>query len=204
MYYNFDLEPGVFVAVLAVSVASGLAFGIAPALRATRRDTAERLKQQSTAVSADSRAGRWLAGIQAGIAVALTAVSGLLLSSGHLMMSGANFDVSHVALMRLRPRLVNYPGEKAQRYLQSVIQQLNRTPGVESASMVSPGSVLMGGDARVSVPHLQEAQGITVGYIEIAPRYFETLRTPVLRGREFDDHDTLQSPRVAIVSETLA
>ncbi|MBV9762265.1 MAG: ABC transporter permease [Acidobacteriaceae bacterium] len=204
MYYNFDFEPKVLVAVLAVSLIAGLAFGIAPALQGARRDTAEDLKRQSTAVSADSRAGRWLAGIQAGIAVALVSASGLLLSSDRFIMSGANFDVSHVALMRLRPRLVNHPVENAQRYLRTVIQQLNKAPGVESASMVSPGSVLLGGDARVSLPDWRQAQGITVGYIEVAPRYFETLRTPVLRGREFDDRDTLRSPRVAVVSSTLA
>ena len=204
MYYNFDFQPKILVAVLAVSLMAGLAFGIGPALRVAHRDTTERLKRQSTAVSADPRGGRWLAGIQAGIAVALAAVSGLLLSSDRLMMSGANFDVSHIALMRLRPRLVNYPLETAQHYLRSVVQKLNGTPGVESASMVSPGSVLMGGDARVSLPDWPDGRGMAAGYIEIAPRYFETLRTPVLRGREFDERDTLYSPRVAIVSETLA
>ena len=204
MYYKFNLEPPVLLAVLAVSIAAGFLFGIPPAFRATRQDTAERLKQQSTAVTADSRAGGWLAGVQAAIAVALTVVSGLLMSSDHLMMNGANFDVSHVALMRLRPHLVDYRAETAQRYLRTVMDKLNATRGVESASMVAPGVVLVGGSARVSLPKLRDSQGITVGYIEVGPRYFETLRTPILRGREFQETDTLQSPMVAMISKALA
>ncbi len=204
MYYDFSLQLPVLIAVLAVCVAAGLVFGVPPALRATRQDTAERLKRQSTAVSADSRAGRWLSGIQAVIAVALAGVSGLLIASDRLMMSGANFDVSHVALMRLRPRLVNYPIEKAQRYLRTVVRELNATAGVECASMVAPGGVLVGGSTQVSLADWRDAEGITVGYIEVGPRYFETLRTPVLRGREFSETDSLHSPRVAIVSEALA
>ncbi len=204
LYYNFNVEPGVILAVLAVSVVAGFLFGVAPALQCTRRDTAEQLKRQSTALSADSRFGRWLAGVQAGAAVALAAVAGLLMSSDRLMMTGVNFDASHVALMRLRPRLVNYPPEKAQQYLRTVIERLDATPGVESASMVAPGSVLVGGSAPVSLLGQPDARAISAGYIEVAPRYFETLRTPLLRGREFTNHDSLESLPVAIVSETLA
>ncbi len=204
LYYDFNLEPGVILAVLAVSVAAGCLIGIIPALQCAHRDTAERLKRQSAAVSSNSRSGRWLAGVQAGIAVALAAVAGLLISSSRLMMTGANFETSHVALMRLRPQLLNYPPEKARHYLRAVIERLNAVPGVESASMAAPGGVLVGGDAQASLPGWPQAQAVTTGYIEVGPRYFETLRTPVLQGREFNKHDTIQSAPVAVVSETLA
>src|SRR5437899_1999014 len=61
----------------------------------------------------------------------------------------------------------------------------------------------VGHTAQVSLPEWLDPQALECGYIEIGPRYFETIRTPVLRGREFDDRDTLQSPTVAIVNETL-
>ena len=115
-----------------------------------------------------------------------------------------NFETSHVALMRLRPHLLNYPPEKAQRYLRNVLERLNAMPGVESASMAAPGAVLVGGAAQVSLPRWPDAQAITASYTEAGPQYFRTLQIPVLRGREFNDHDTLHSPPVAIVSETLA
>jgi hypothetical protein len=104
--------------------------------------------------------------------------------------------------MRLQPRLVNYPPEKAQRYLRSVIAGLDAMPGVESASMVAPGAVLVGDAARVSLPGWPDAQAITASYTEAGPLYFSTLRIPVLRGREFNNHDTLHASPVAVVSES--
>jgi macrolide transport system ATP-binding/permease protein len=64
----------------------------------------------------------------------------------------------------------------------------------------------MGGEADVALPQWPylKRQAIQVGYIDVGPRYFETLRTPLWRGREFDERDTLGSPRVAIVNQTLA
>src|SRR5580765_6500721 len=58
------------------------------------------------------------------------------------------------------------------------------------------------GDCRPA--GMADGQQVTVGYNEIGPAYFATLRTPLLRGREFDDRDTVQSPAVAIVNDTLA
>lgn len=204
LYYNFDLEPGIVAAVLAISLVAGCVLASFPALYSTRGETAERLKRRSAGAAADSRSGRWLAGVQAGIAMGLAAVAGLLVSSAHHWMTGANFDTSHVALMRLRPNLINYPPDKAQNYLRRVIERLNSMPGVVSASMVAPGAVLFGGSSRVALPGVSDDHAIESGYIEVGPRYFETVQTPVLRGREFNQHDNVHSSPVAIVSETLA
>ena len=88
LYYNLNLDPRVVLAVLFVSVAAGCLFGIIPALQSTYRDTAEKLKRQTAGMSANSRSGRWLAGVQAGIAVALAIVAGLLITSAHLITTG--------------------------------------------------------------------------------------------------------------------
>src|SRR5260370_7838275 len=70
--------------------------------------------------------------------------------------------------------------------------------------MVGGGVVLLGGSGQVSLPEWPDTQALQCGQIEIGPRYFETLQTPVLRGREFDRRDTSQSAPVAIVNESLA
>jgi macrolide transport system ATP-binding/permease protein len=204
LYYNFAPEPRVMLAVVAISIAAGLLAGAIPLLKSLRTDAAESLKRESGAVSARPRLGRWLAGTQAGVALALAAVAGILTASAHMLVAGANYEASHIALMRLRLRLVQYPPEKAQRFLRTVMQRLATVPGVDSASMVGNGAVLVGREAQVSLPAWPETQSLASRYFEIAPRYFETLRTPLLRGREFDAHDTLESPAVAIVSDTLA
>jgi hypothetical protein len=72
--------------------------------------------------------------------------------------------------------------------------------------MIGTGVVLLGGQAEVALPEARDPMREAVGadYSDIGPSYFATLRTPVLRGREFDSRDTLNSPSVAIVNQTLA
>jgi predicted permease len=204
LHYNFNPEPRVLMAVLAVSIAAGFLAGIIPALKSIGTGAAENLKRQGSAVSSGLGLGRWLAGAQAGVAVSLAVVAGLLSTSAQTAISGVDYEASHVALLRLRPRLLNYSPEKARRFLRTAIERLEGLPGVESASMVGNGAVLLGRETHVSLPDRTESQHLKCGYLEIAPRYFETVRTPLLRGREFDGRDTMQSPLVAIVSETLA
>jgi putative ABC transport system permease protein len=204
LYYNFNPEPRVLLAVIAVSIAAGFLASILPALRSVRNDAAENLKQQSSAVTTGLRLGRWLAGAQTGVAVALAALAGLFATSAHTMIAGVNFEASHVALMRLRPNLVQYSPKEAQRFLHNAIARLETLPGVESVSMVSTGAPLVGWSAQVSLRPSADLQEIECGHIEVGPRYFETLQTPVLRGREFNSHDDSHSLPVAIVSEALA
>ena len=90
LYYNFAPEPRVILAVAAISIGVGLLVGIIPALRFHGTDAAESLKRESATVSAGPRLGLWLAGAQAGTAVALAAVAGLLIASAHLLISGTN------------------------------------------------------------------------------------------------------------------
>jgi macrolide transport system ATP-binding/permease protein len=204
LYYDFSPQPSVILAVLAVSVVAGFLFGLIPAIKSSRLGAGESLKAPGSGMSTRSPLGHWLVGAQAAIAVALVTVAALLMASARMLATGTNYDSSHVALMRLRPRLLKYSPDKAQQFMHAVIRRLEVLPGVESASMVGTGVVLNGFSANVSLPGWRERQALATGYIEIGPRYFETLRTPVLRGREFDDRDSVKSPAVAIVNETLA
>jgi predicted permease len=99
---------------------------------------------------------------------------------------------------------VKYTPDRAQQFQREVVRRLTAMPGVESVSMVGGGLVLYGGGAEVWLPGWDADRRMRVRYNEIGPRYFETLRTPLVAGREFDDRDTVRSPRVAIVNETLA
>jgi putative ABC transport system permease protein len=201
MLYDFSLTPGVVLTGIAASVIAGCLFSVVPAFKAVRRDVAD-LKARTATVRGSS--GSWLLGAQAAVAVALIAVTGLLASSARRMIAGTHFEASHVALMRLRPRLLKYPPEAAQRFQRQVVSRLAAVPGVESVSMVGIGAVLGGGRAVVALPGWTSDQQVRSDYNEIGSRYFETLRTAVVSGREFDDHDTRSSPPVAIVNETLA
>lgn len=76
-------------------------------------------------------------------------------------------------------------------------------PAVESATMAN-AAVLVGRDTQVSLPGRPEIQSLHCSLLSIGPRYFDTVRIPFLRGRDFDSRDNVQSPHVAIVSDALA
>ncbi len=204
--FGFRADPAVFLAVLAVSVVAAFVFGLLPASRSARLGAAESLKRQPAVFSVRSSPAGWLLAAQSALAVALVAVAGLLAASALAVAAGINFEPSHIALMRLRPRLLEYAPTRAQRFQREVVRRLEVMPGVESLSLVGTGIVLMGGSEPVWLPHWSnpDRQAVQSGYSDVGPRYFETLRTPLRQGREFDDRDSLGSPAVAVVNETLA
>ena len=201
LFYDFGQSPMVIAATLTAAVLAGLLFSVLPAMRAALHPARPSLFRST---SARWSASRWLLAVQAGVAVALFATSTLLATSAYQSLAGRNYETGHVALMRVRPRLVKYTPDRAQQFQRQVMQQLRSMPSVESATMVGIGTVLSGGSARVALPGWPPDQHDTVGYNEIGPAYFDTLRVPILFGREFGDSDTMQSEPVAVVNDTLA
>src|SRR5262249_34237528 len=106
LYFNFNLEQGVVIGSLGIMCGVGLLLGLIPALHVFRSGLADGMKKESGSVSATARPARWLVCAQTAVAVALVSLAGLLTMSAREFISGTNFDSSHVALMRLRPRLM--------------------------------------------------------------------------------------------------
>jgi len=202
LQYGFSQTPAIVIATIGVALAAGVVFSLVPAIRIGRRPAGVQLAERAPTSRWSSAA--WLLGAQAAVAVAMVAVAALLAASARTMLAGRNFDASHVALIRVRPRLVKYSPERAQRFQRELVRRLEAVPGVESVSMVGIGSVLGGSSIGVALPAWDADRRMTAGYNEVGPRYFETLQTPLLAGREFDEHDSIESPRVALVNETLA
>jgi predicted permease len=141
---------------------------------------------------------------QAAAAVVLVSLATLLAANARTLLTRPNVDSAHVALLRVRPRLLKYPPARAQRFQRDVVRQLSVLPSVESVSMVGVGAVLGGSSIAVALPDWTPDRTVRVNYNEIGPRYFATLGTPLTAGREFDDRDTQSAPAVAMVNETLA
>jgi predicted permease len=201
-FYDFSLTPAVVATAVGAAVVAVCLFTLIPAIAAVSRHGLADAQQRSTTSRWSS--GRWLLGAQAAVAVALVAVGSLLAASAHVMVAGKNFEASHVALMRLRPRLVKYSPDRAQRFQRQAIDRLATLPGVESVSMVGTGAVLGGGRALVARPEWTAEQKLRVNANQIGPKYFATLRTPLVTGREFDERDAINTLRVAVVNDTLA
>ncbi|HTI39799.1 MAG TPA: ADOP family duplicated permease [Vicinamibacterales bacterium] len=201
LFYDFSPSSTIVLATIAAAALAGILFSVLPAIRAVRRPRTAHTARRT--VSARWSTGRALLGAQAAAAVALVATSALLGSSARLVLTGRNYDTAHVALMRVRPRLVKYTPERAQRFQREALQRLRAVPSVESVSMVGVGAVLGGGSTTATLPGSSAAR-LTVKYNEVGPAYFATLRTPMVAGREFDDHDTRDSTAVAVVNQALA
>lgn len=203
LQYDFTLTPGIIAATLGTALAAAVLFGIVPALKALRQPAGMR-NAASRSSSPRWSAGAWALGGQAAAAVVLVSLGTLLAANARTMLAGTNVETSHVALMRVRPRLVRYPPVRAQRFQRDVVQRLSALPSVKSVSMVGVGAVLGGSSMVVALPDWTEGQSLRVNYNEIGPRYFETLATPLEAGREFDDRDTRDAPPAVVVNQTLA
>src|SRR5262249_42389876 len=132
--YVFAQTPTIVTLTIGAALGAALVISISPAFAVVRRARASDASVRSTA--SRRLAGRWLLAAQAMAAVAMVVVAALLAASAHTMVGGRNYDPSHVALMRLRPRLLKYPPDRAQQFQRNVVQRLAMLPSVASVSMV--------------------------------------------------------------------
>jgi len=204
--FPVSLSPRVWLVSLALALAGGLLCGAFPAFQAARSSVIDALKDARGWTGAGERRDRTiLVAAQISLSFALVAAAGLLSRSASSIRTD-RFDPSRVALMRLRPRLIDAPPERAERYTREVLRRLEATPGVESASLVRGSGLAWRetGEARIALPSAPNASGQRAGYHEVGPRFLATLGIPLLRGREFDSRDRAGSPPVALVNASLA
>jgi predicted permease len=199
-----------------VSLLTGVLFGLAPALRATRVDLTPALKEGRGQAGGEGRRhalslDRILVAAQIALSLVLLVGAGLFVRSlQKLWAIDPGYDRKNVLMFSLDPRLAGYKesGKLANLYRQ-VLDDLRILPGVRSASLslVRPVddevywvNVVEAVDGR----KLPEDQGIRVAVNRLGPGYFATLGTPMLLGREFGPEDNERRPKVAVISEILA
>jgi predicted permease len=207
-WFDMSVDLRTLMYALTLSLITGILFGILPAFHCARQDTAAVLKGGSGS-STRQRGRSVLVTCQIALSLALLVGAGLLARSAANIETGQAFDPQHVALLRLRPRLVGYTPERAQGFQREVARHLESLPGVVSLSFTAGDGLVwtQGSSAGISRPGEQRplpGQERSVGRQQIAPRFFATLRIPFVEGRDFDERDGAGSPQVAIVSETLS
>ena len=146
--------------------------------------------------------------VQVALSVLLLGAGGLLVRSFFMLHRGPGFDPDRVAIVRLRPSLVGFTNDRAWAYQRDVIERLEALPGVLAASPASgpplPGWARPVTPVRLPGDSADPSQAYLVGTTLVGPRYFKTLGVGVVEGREFDDRDTMDGQRVAVVNLTLA
>jgi predicted permease len=207
-----ELNWPVLAVTLGLSLATGLLFGLAPALHATRVDVAPALKEVRANAAPSRRFGQSLGRtlIVAQVALSLLLLVGAALfgrSLGKLRQIEPGFDGENVLLFTIRPSSVGYSGEALPRLFEAVRNDLSRLPGVLDVSL-SIAPLPMGGGTviRVAIPGARTARADGNGeavFGSVGPGFFRTMRIG-LTGREFSDRDTASAPKVAIVNRQLA
>jgi predicted permease len=202
------LQPGLNLRMLfftgLVSLTTGLLFGLAPALRATRTDLQYALKEATGTAGGRQklRLGRLLVVAQIAMTLLLVVSAGAFVRSlQNLRASDVGFERQRVLMFEIDPGQTGYNGAQLTHLYDSVLERINALPGVQSASLsrVAYSRGIWGAAIRIS----GDEQGHVVRGNFISPRYFETMGIPLLAGRAFGPQDNLTAPKAAIVNETL-
>jgi predicted permease len=190
-----------------------LAFGLIPALRATRVDLTRDLKDGSPSDSELARLRitprQLIVGVEAALAVLLLSCAGLLIASWRrLDATDVGFDRTHMLTFLIRPSEVIYPVPKAPALIERVLAEIERVPGVDAATVDGCAPVGTGCASTTlyiadrPAPNPDDAPPVLRHYV--GPHHFAALGVPLLRGRLFSPADRAGAPRVAIINQTAA
>jgi len=209
---EIHLDSGVLLFSLALSVVTGLVFGIAPAWLAARADVNEALKQGtrgSTEGGARGRLRSALVVIEVTFALVLLGGAGLLARS---FMQLANVDPGFIpenaTLMRLSlPQRKYAEPEQQTAFANALLEQVKNLPGVQATgithSMPLVGDYVLGFNIE-GRPAIDPADLPSTNYYAVTPGYFRAMGIRLIRGRIFTPQDDAKAPRVAIINETMA
>jgi predicted permease len=183
---------------VAVSIFTGILFGVAPAFRSARVNLTPTLKEGegSSAGSGHSR-GRWFSAgnalvvAQVALAVVVLAGAGLLVRTlQNLRSVDLGFDAHNILIFGIDPTLAGYKGTQADNLYRDLQGRLAETPGVKSASYsMMP---LLSNGLMITVfhwPGTPEDQTSESDILDVGPNFFQTLHIPFLAGREFNAAD---------------
>ena len=205
-----SLDRNVLIFSLVVSIATGVLFGIFPALLLSRSNLVQALREGTRHAGSRNRTRKVLVVAEVALALVLLVAAGLLARSLRgLQQIDVGFDPQNVLTMRVSPSGAKYREPAAvAAYYETAAQKLSVLPGVRSAAAVlslpvdGGGFYLGRGFIRPGLPHPTE--GYAAGHQMVTPGYFKTLGIALHQGRDFDARDSAAAPRVVIVNRTLA
>ena len=203
----------VFAFASLITLATGILFGLAPALGAARTCLAESLKQggqKGGAGTSNARLRNALVVSQIALALTLVVAFGLLVRTFYrLLASDGGFRPEHVLTFQVSLPSTQYPDREAiARFYQRALPGIRSVAGVDSVGIteaVPMGGPTEGGVMRIVGRTYRKGEPPPiVNYTVISPGLFSAQGTPILRGRDFVDSDVLSAPAVTIVNRALA
>jgi predicted permease len=207
----FALDLRVLGFAAALSVATGILFGLAPAFRTTKVQLSDALKAGSRSVFGGSIAGgmRPLVALQVALSLAMVVGAGLFARSlRNLTQLDPGFDREHVLSVSIDPQLGGYPMGRLPDLYQRLIERIEAVAGVRSASISScglaSGCVSFMDGINIGGYQRRPGEQVLLQSNWVGPKYFSTVGMKILAGRELDARDTKQAPKVAVINEAMA
>ncbi|HEX3187366.1 MAG TPA: ABC transporter permease [Pyrinomonadaceae bacterium] len=210
----FALDSRALIFTLVISVATGLIFGLAPALHSSNPEVVPILKGDLT--SDQRRMSRRLSlrptlvVVQVALSLAVLVCGGLFIKSFRQAQTmDPGFGTKNGLIAVLEPELVGYDTERSRNFFKQAIERASSLPGVEAvaATRLLP----LGDSSNSNGPILKEGEtlargsaGRTIMTTVISSGYFRAMDIPILDGRDFDDRDHAKSQRVVIVNQQMA
>lgn len=211
---TISVDGWVLAFTFGLSVLAGVIFGLAPAWQSSEVDVNEALKEGgrgSTGSAKNRRMRSILVGAEVALATVLLIGAGLLLKSFYrLAQTNPGFDARHLLKADiLLPQAQYTKPEEWSAFFGQAVERLKSLPGVEGAGAALPlpfsGSYVGWGFIRADKPEPPRGSAPDASAHWVTPGYFTLMRTPLLRGREFDEGDTIpNAPKAVIINHALA
>jgi putative ABC transport system permease protein len=209
---NVRINLPVLAFAMGLSLLTAILFGLAPARQALRASLIESLKEGGRSRTGGREGARWrnaLIVVEVALSIVLLTGAGLMIQTfWRLSHLNLGFDAGRVLNVRNSLRGATYASPEARRnHFATAAAKLATIPGVESVSAVSfpppvdpiaPTHFMLAGEAS------DPGRDYTAYTLVVLPRYFETVRNPLLSGRAIAEMDTADSVRVAVVTRELA
>ncbi|MFL5579604.1 MAG: ABC transporter permease [Gemmatimonadaceae bacterium] len=207
VHVDFPIDGRVLAFTLGVAVLTGVAFGLAPALQATRSDVVAALRGDA-GLPSRSRLRGALVGTQVALSLVLLVAAGLFLRT--LRNAGdadVGFDARRGILADANAGIAGYDEARGRQYFERLLERAGAIPGVRGATLVEvmPLGLSNSETALWSEAACCEREArVRIDFGRAGPGFFATLGVPLRRGRDFTAADREGAPRTIVVNETLA
>jgi predicted permease len=209
-----DLHPDlrVLLFTIGISLVTGVIFGLAPAIQASRPDLVVELKERSGAPAGSNRIfslRNCLVAAQVALSLIALIGAGLFLRSmQNAQRTNPGFDADHLASISFDLGAQGYTEERGRQFQRTVLERAASVPGVSGATLAGSVPLFNGGFARTVFLEGQDTtdrrSGKLVQIDVVGPKFLETFGIPLMRGRAFSESDQPNTPAVVIVNETMA
>ncbi len=211
---TFDTRPDavVFAFTLALTVITTLLFGLAPTLHASRQDLVTAMKDNTAIVGRGPRK----VSLRHALVITQVALSMVTLISAGLFVrslrqayrADPGFDPHGVLLASFDPFLSGYDESRGREFYRRLVERVSAVPGIQSATVARRLPLTAGGIAfaTVAIDGYAPAkdEDMRLNYETVGPQYFQTMRIPLVRGRDFNERDQEGAPGVVVINETMA